>query len=205
MQFSQWLAVASICILGAMSPGPSLAVVIKNSVSGSRATGILTAIGHGIGVGIYATLSVMGLAIILTGQPILFSTIQILGALYLIWLGYKALSAGSEFGQPHHADVSLTLKQGFTSGFFISFLNPKIAVFFLALFSQFVAVDSDVMTKSIYAATAGIIDALWYIFIAATVSNQKISEKLNQYSPWLDKLLAIILLIVGFRLILGVF
>jgi len=205
MQFSQWLAVASICILGAMSPGPSLAVVIKNSVSGSRATGILTAIGHGIGVGIYATLSVMGLAIILTGQPILFSTIQILGALYLIWLGYKALSAGSEFGQPHHADVSLTLKQGFTSGFFISFLNPKIAVFFLALFSQFVAVDSDVMTKSIYAATAGIIDALWYIFIAATVSNQKISKKLNQYSPWLDKLLAIILLIVGFRLILGVF
>jgi len=204
MQYSQWLAVASICVLGAMSPGPSLAVVVKNSLAGSRTTGMLTAIGHGIGVGIYAAISIMGLAIVITNQPLLFGTIQVLGAMYLIWLGYKTLTAGGQFGQQHQSEVSPSLIKAFNSGFLISFLNPKIAVFFLALFSQFVAIESDIFTKSIYAITAATIDALWYIFIAATISNHKISEKLNQYAQWLDKILAVILVIVGLKLIMGV-
>ena len=65
MNFFIWSQFAFVCLLGAMSPGPSLAVIIRNSISFSRRSGIITAIGHGLGIGVYATVTVIGLGIII--------------------------------------------------------------------------------------------------------------------------------------------
>ena len=65
MTLATWLTVVTICILGAMSPGPSLALVLKQTLTGGRRNGIMTALSHGIGVGIYAFLSILGLAAIM--------------------------------------------------------------------------------------------------------------------------------------------
>ena len=71
MTFFLWSQFAIVCIIGAMSPGPSLAVVIRNNINYNRLAGILTSIGHGLGIGVYATLSVLGLGFILqTNQSI---------------------------------------------------------------------------------------------------------------------------------------
>ena len=57
-----WAALAVVFMLGAMSPGPSLAVILSNTISGGRRQGIATGLGHGIGFGIYAFLAALGLA-----------------------------------------------------------------------------------------------------------------------------------------------
>ena len=61
-----WLQFAAVCVAGAMSPGPSLALVIRNSTKFSRIAGLMTAIGHGLGMGIYAVFAVTGLVIVIT-------------------------------------------------------------------------------------------------------------------------------------------
>ena len=71
MELTVWLSVATICVLGAMSPGLSLAVVVRNTVHGSPAQGLATAIGHGAGVGVYAFLTAAGLAVVITRSPAL--------------------------------------------------------------------------------------------------------------------------------------
>ena len=58
MNFFIWSQFALVCLLGAMSPGPSLAVIIRNSISFSRLSGIITSIGHGLGIGVYSTVTV---------------------------------------------------------------------------------------------------------------------------------------------------
>lgn len=73
MTLATWLAVVTICVLGAMSPGPSLALVLKQTLTGGRRNGVITALSHGIGVGIYAFLSVLGLAAIITASPTAFN------------------------------------------------------------------------------------------------------------------------------------
>src|SRR6056297_2606771 len=93
MTLATWLAVVTICILGAMSPGPSLALVLKQTLTGGRRNGVITALAHGIGVGIYAFLSILGLAAIITASPTAFTVLQWGGALYLAWLGVKGLMA----------------------------------------------------------------------------------------------------------------
>lgn len=61
MALSVWLSLALVCMMGAMSPGPSLAVVLKHTLSGGMKNGMLAALSHGIGVGLYAAASLLGL------------------------------------------------------------------------------------------------------------------------------------------------
>ena len=70
MNFFVWTQLALVCLLGAMSPGPSLAVVIRNSVAYSRFAGISCSIGHGIGMSIYATIVIIGLGFIIQSYSI---------------------------------------------------------------------------------------------------------------------------------------
>ena len=62
MEPGAWVALATVFMLGAMSPGPSLAVVLRNTVSGGRSQGVATGIGHGIGFGLYAFVAAFGIA-----------------------------------------------------------------------------------------------------------------------------------------------
>ena len=74
MEPSAWVALAAVFTLGAMSPGPSLAVVLRNTISGGRSQGVFTGIGHGIGFGIYAFLAALGIATALsTNENVEFS------------------------------------------------------------------------------------------------------------------------------------
>ena len=82
-----WVQFATICIIGAMSPGPSMALIIRNSIKYGRLSGILSSVGHAIGIGIYAAVSIAGLQIILINNIFLFNTVQFCGSVFLLILG----------------------------------------------------------------------------------------------------------------------
>ena len=81
-------------------------------------------------------------------------------------------------------------------------MNPKIALFFLALFSQFVRPDAGMTEKAIMAATAGVIDALWYIIVAVVLSHSIILERLRARACLLDRLFGLILIALAIRVAL---
>ena len=91
MELHLWLSLVVICVLGALSPGPSLALVIKNTLSGGEKQGYSTAISHGLGVALYAVIIATGIGIIITKSPIIYAVIQYLGAAFLVYLGMKSL------------------------------------------------------------------------------------------------------------------
>ena len=72
MSLATWLAVVSICALGAMSPGPSLAVVLRHTLAGGRRHGVVAALTHGLGIGLYALACISGLAFLIITSPTLF-------------------------------------------------------------------------------------------------------------------------------------
>ena len=79
------------CLLGAMSPGPSMAVVINNAIFKGRYNGILTSIGHGIGIAVYATCAVLGLGLIIKTNIFIFNGLKILSVIFLIFIGVKSI------------------------------------------------------------------------------------------------------------------
>ena len=81
-------AAGTFFFLGAISPGPSVMVVIRNTIIGGRKQGVACAIGHGIGFGIYAGSAVFGLIVLLENAPDAFLILQLIGVGLLIWYGY---------------------------------------------------------------------------------------------------------------------
>jgi len=201
MTITIWLTVVSICLLGAMSPGPSLAVVLQQTLRGGRRTGLVAAVTHGLGIGLYALLCISGIAVMITHSPLLFTTLQWAGAGYLIWLGIKGLMARARPDEPLAS--ATTTGSAARDGFFIVFLNPKVAVFFIALFSQVIGSDTSWLAKLGYAATALIIDMGWYMFVAWSFSNPRWLGRLQRNVVWLERAFGVILIALAVRLLAG--
>ncbi|MBD8511748.1 LysE family transporter [Photobacterium sp. WH77] len=201
MTFSIWLSLLMICMLGAMSPGPSLAVVAKHSLAGGRLHGIVTSWAHAFGVGVYALLTLLGLAVVLKQSPALFQVMTYSGAAYLAYLGINALRSKGGVAAKLAAGESASMASAARDGLMISVLNPKLALFFLALFSQFVAVGSAMSDKVIIVATPLLVDGLWYTLIALVLSRPAVLETLKTRAQLIDRLSGVVLIMLALRVV----
>lgn len=190
MALDQWLALSAICLLGAASPGPSLAVVLQSTLGASRRAGLATALGHGLGVMIYAVITVCGLGLFISELPALYTAIRLAGAGYLLWLALGAWNAGRADTMTAHAASG---RAGVVRGATVALLNPKLAIFMLALFSQFLEPGAGALHGLILVITAGTIDALWYTGIALLAGTVGIQRGLTTYSVALNRSFAILL------------
>ena len=198
MEIKLLLGMSFVCAMGAISPGPSLAVVLRNTISGGRTQGIMTGIGHGIGLGIYAFIAVMGLSSLLLANKQIFNLIQWAGALFLMWLAFKMITyRPSDISN----DDKGNWRKGFLEGFMIAFLNPKILVFMVAVFSQFINPDISNAGRFIMAIMAGVIDAVWYVLVAAVLAGTPIINKLRANAGLIDRSIGIIIFLIALFLI----
>ena len=168
MTLVTFVQVFTVCLLGAMSPGPSMAVVINNAIFKGRYNGILTSIGHGIGIAVYATFAVLGLGLIIKTNIFVFNGLKILSIIFLICIGLKSIFNKEKLNLEKKNIKENTIS--FFQGFSISILNPKILVWFIAIYSQFMSTDNELLFNIYLVSIAGIIDACWYIILSLAVT-----------------------------------
>ena len=189
-----WVQFASICIVGAMSPGPSMALIIRNSIKYGRVSGLLSSIGHAIGIGIYASISVVGLQIILINNIFVFNTIQFCGSIFLLILGILFLKNSGEKLSLEDDQKNLN---SFIQGFAISILNPKILIWFTAIFSQFIEASSTSMTKLTMVFMASSIDGIWYIIVTVVVTGFGLKQFLENNTKTIQNISGIVLIFIS--------
>jgi len=202
VSFETWTEIGLICILGAMSPGPSLAVIIRNTTAGGRRQGVMAAVGHGIGVGIYALAAVTGLVFLLKTEPALINIVNWAGAGFLAWIGFQLIGFIPQKGKVKGESRETQNGRGFIEGFTVAFLNPKIAAFFLAVFSQFVHPDLAWFDRTIMVLTAGIIDGAWYAIVALAVTGSGLVDWLRRREVFANRIIGSLLLIAAIGLTL---
>ncbi len=197
-----WLQFAAVCIAGAMSPGPSLALIIRNSTKYNRLGGIMSAVGHGLGMGIYAIFAVTGLSIIILTNIYIFKSIQITGIIFLFIFGILFI-----FQKNKELIIEDNQKKlnSFLQGFSISILNPKILIWFSAVFSQFVKSDSTFLINSILVITASAIDCIWYILVALIVTSYGLKDFFQKRINAIQKISGAVLVIISILLIIDFF
>lgn len=189
---TQWLTLAVVCLMGAASPGPSLTVILSASIGGGRPAGLMAAWAHALGVTLYATLTVVGVTAVLARQPALFAGLQLCGALYLIVIGIRLLKspAGTLAGG---SATNTALLPAARNGFAVAFLNPKLALFMLALFSQFLSPTYGTLELALMVATAGIIDGCWYTLVAVLLTRPAPLDALRDHAGLIDKTLGLVI------------
>ena len=189
-----WVQFATICIVGAMSPGPSMALIIRNSIKYGRVSGILSSVGHAIGIGIYAAVSVAGLQIILINNIFLFNTIQFCGSIFLLMLGILFLR---DAGQKLSIKDEQKNVNSFVQGFAISILNPKILIWFAAIFSQFIEISSTNFVKLTMVLIASSIDGLWYIILTIIVTGFGLKQFLENNTKIIQNISGAVLIFIS--------
>ncbi|QPL55617.1 LysE family translocator [Vibrio navarrensis] len=204
MTLTVWLSLFTICILGAMSPGPSLAIVAKHALAGGRKNGLATSWAHAFGIGIYAFVTLIGLAVVLQQSPLLFKTISYAGAAYLAYLGVNALRSKGGVAAKLESGEQTSVWQSAKEGFLISILSPKITLFFIALFSQFVALGNELSNQVIIVATPFIVDGLWYTFITIVLSSSKVVDKIRAKAQLIDRLSGVVLILLALRVVVTI-
>ena len=190
-----------VCLLGAMSPGPSMVVVINNAIYKNRINGILTAIGHGFGIGIYAFFAVLGIGLIIKTNLFLFNTIKILSIFFLFYLGFQAIFSNPKMNFEKNA-IKFGVKS-FLEGFAISILNPKILIWFLAIYSQFMSASNDYILNISLILIASLVDALWYIILVKLVTAKGVLERLKSKLQLIQKLIGYLFITFSIFLIIG--
>ncbi|KUI97509.1 LysE family translocator [Vibrio sp. MEBiC08052] len=204
MAFSAWLSLFTICLLGAMSPGPSLAMVTKHTLAGGRLNGIATAWAHSLGIGAYAFLTIIGLSIVLQKAQWLFQAISLIGAVYLAYLGWKALRSQGGVAASVDTGIRVSLWQSAKEGLMISMLNPKIALFFTALFSQFITLSHDVSSRAIVVMTPLLVDGLWYTLLALLFSSSAVLARLKRKAVLIDRISGVVLIALACRIVINI-
>lgn len=199
MSLMLWLSLLLICVLGAMSPGPSLAVVLRQTVSNSRGHGIAAGCAHALGVGLWAAMTVWGLALLVSRHELAYQLITWAGAAYLVWLGIGALRhAATPDIQAQRAGHESLLSAA-RSGLLISLLNPKLAVFFTALFSQFVSADQIWQDQVLMVLTATTVDGAWYSLVAVLFSQPRLLAWLRRHLKRVEQLTGVVLIGLAVR------
>ena len=199
MNLFLWFQFALVCTIGAMSPGPSLAVVIRNNISYNRLAGIMTSIGHGLGIGVYATLAVLGLGFLLQTNETIFLLIQILGLSFLFFLGLLFIFK-KQTEKKINEDNQNQLNS-FLQGFLVAIVNPKIIIWFTAIYSQFISIEASIFFNLILILTASFIDAIWYIIVSITITGYGVKNFLINKRKMIQKITGSFLLIIAISLL----
>ena len=201
-----WAALATVFILGAMSPGPSLAVVLRNTMVGGRRQGVMTGIGHGIGFGIYAFLAAAGIATALTLHESTETILKWGGIALLLWLGVNFLKAskGEPYESPGDGDYGPTGRAGFAQGFAIALLNPKILAWMMALYTPFIEADISIDTLFGMGLLGMSIDGTWYVTVATVLTRGDGVTKLRAQARKIDATMGVLMFVFAALIYNGV-
>jgi threonine/homoserine/homoserine lactone efflux protein len=187
-----FLAISAIVVV---TPGVDMALVTKNALLHGRAAARATALGVNLGIFIWTLGAALGLAAVIAASAAAFMAIKLVGALYLIYLGLRALLGSAE-------PTAIPARgSAFRQGLASNLLNPKIAVFFTSLLPQFVdaqhARPEDLLLLGVLFNCMGVVWLLTYAELAARGRDVLRRPRVKRT---LDRLSGVALVALGVRL-----
>ena len=121
----------------AVTPGPDMILVAARSAAQGRTAGLVTQFGVSAGSAFHAIVLALGLSQLFLAIPYAYDLVRYIGAAYLLYLAWQAFTARDSFSSQSTSGKRHSLRVIFRQGFFSNVLNPKVALFYLALFPQF--------------------------------------------------------------------
>lgn len=198
------LPLIGVVLLGALTPGPDFFVLTRRTLASGRRAGLACATGMGSGIFIWVIAVGGGLAALLATSATAFTVVKLAGALYLIFLGFHAWlsSLGHEAGAPasNGSSEPQSAPRSFREGLLCNLLNPKVAVFYLALLPQFVPVGGGVLLTLELAVLAAATVTSWYVLVAVVVASVRRFLESPRVRRILDATVGTVLIGLGLRI-----
>jgi RhtB (resistance to homoserine/threonine) family protein len=198
--------VAVAHLLAVASPGPDFAIVVKQSLAHGRRTAIWTSIGVGTAILLHVTYSLLGIGLLIRSSVVWFTVVKYAGAAYIAWLGIQSLrakprdpgavvTAGSVVvPQPHGA---------FMTGFLTNALNPKVTLFFLALFTVVISAATPRWIQAAYGVWMAAATVAWFSFVSIAFTQERVRRAFLRRGHWIDHALGVVFLAFAATLVVA--
>ena len=144
------LAFALATVVLAITPGPDMALQLSRAINYGRAHGLAAMFGAMAGIMVHTTLVALGISVLIIAAPPLFLALKIVGAVYLLWLAWQAITQGGGLRIADAAKKPPTIWQSFATGLGINLLNPKVVLFFVTFLPQFVDAHDPAATGKLF-------------------------------------------------------
>jgi RhtB (resistance to homoserine/threonine) family protein len=196
---SYWLEFGKVAIahlLALVSPGPDFAIVLRQSLHHGRRTALWTSGGIATAILLHVTYCLLGIALLVRGSGFWFNLFKYAGAAYLAWLGWQSLRAPPRVAAVEdHADANVPGdRHAFATGFMTNALNPKVSLFFLALFAVVISARTPRLVQAGYGAWAAVLTFVWFAFVSVLFTRPRVTRVFLRYGHWIDRALGLVFL-----------
>lgn len=194
------VGVFGIFIPALILPGPDFVGVVRSSMTRGTRAGLLTAVGVTIGLGMYATLSLLGLSALLVQYQWLTWTVRVLGGAYLIYLGIRLLlskrrDVALADGQDSRAGNALLF------GFLVTLTNPKAIVLFASVFATAVTASTPIWLMVVMIGLVMASSLIWYSLVALFMSSAPVMRRFQNARHWIERTAGVCFVAIGGRIL----
>ena len=204
---SEFLTVAIVHLLAVASPGPDFAMVLRQSLVAGRKAALWTSIGIGLGILVHVVYIMLGLGLLISQSMQLFNLVKLVGAVYLLFIGWKSLRAGpvatSEIAQTGAAESAYPIRKALQVGFLTNALNPKATLFFLSLFSVVINPDTPLGIQLGYGLYMSLATGIWFCALSLALTQRRVRQGFARFGYWVERVMGVVLIGLGIRLALA--
>lgn len=206
----QFFLIAAVHLLAVASPGPDLAIILKQSIRYDRRTAIYTSFGIATGILLHVTYSLIGIGLIIASDERLFTALKYLAAsyfCYIAWHSFRAKKPEVIGDESQNVDSVIddipSPKKAFFTGFLVNGLNVKATLFFVSLFSVIIIPETPFAIKLSYGLYMTVATAAWFIFLSYLLTQTSVRSLLQVKGYLLDRLMGAVLLFLAIQLVLS--
>lgn len=193
-----------VAIVVTLTPGPATAMVVRSALRGGRRSALLTTLGNSVGVLAWGVASALGVSALIAASEVAFLVLKVGGAVVLVWLGVQSFRRDHRGGRAErHVGEDVWSPRAFRDGLVTCLANPKLAIFFVALFPQFLERGHSNLTTGL--AMAGLIvalDLVWYSAVALAVTRLRRQFVEGPWQHSLERITGSVMVGLGLRLAL---
>jgi RhtB (resistance to homoserine/threonine) family protein len=201
--WAQFAKLAVAHMLAVASPGPDFAMVVRQSLAHGRRAAVWTSIGIGSAILVHVTYALLGIGLLLRTYPIAFTAVKFAGAGYLAWIGAKALISPPRrelSAAPDGAEADLsraaepTARAAWTTGFLTNLFNPKVTLFFVAIFASLVDPATPKVIQGAYGVWMSIATMAWFALVSLFFTRVEIRRAFLKRGHWIDRAMGVVLI-----------
>ncbi|MCJ8297841.1 MAG: LysE family translocator [Pseudomonadales bacterium] len=208
LDYGFWVVFIGTAIALNVAPGPDVLYILTKTISGGKRIGIASSLGVCTGALFHVVIAAVGLSAILLTSTLAFIIVKYIGVGYLLYLAFQAFrSSGENFAVNDNGQVQDSAWKAFKQGVLIGILNPKVAIFFMALLPQFLregqgSTSWQLLYLGVLVIVIAIIIEILYVLLASKISHKIRTNK--NYTLWLNRVVGVIFVGLGIKLATGV-
>ncbi|MCE2029389.1 LysE family translocator [Sessilibacter corallicola] len=208
MDIDNILAFIAVATLLVISPGPNGLLITKTVPILGRKAGFANIAGFVAAFYVHGTLSIFGISLLLVQSAQAFFIFKLVGAAYLIWVGVKTLInnfKSEPVNQPctvHDRKKTVSIYGAFIEGFLTNVLNPKVSMFYLAAFPQFISADQSPVSAYLLVASHALVNVVWFSLMIVMLSKVKSISNTARFKKWLNSVTGVVFIGFGAKLAL---